>query len=255
MLEQFDRVVYFDLEGTGTDPESDRIVEMAFLSDSGDVLLDTRVNPEQPIPPGATAVHGISDDDVADLEPFGFHADRVQEIIDGACLVGYNLIRYDSPLLDRELQMAFLPGLHKDDQGRIDQQEIDPYGLWMELEPRTLEGAVERFGVGEVYDAHSAVGDASAVRGVLTGLLLTMGVAADADLLALSKPEGAVDRDGKFVRNDEGRVVFNFGKHKGQWVGSQPGFLEWMLKKDFSSDAKSHARYYLSELRKAGRYG
>lgn len=254
MLELFDRAVFFDLEGTGTDPESDRIVEMAFLSGSGEVLLDTRVNPEQPIPAEATAVHGISDSDVADLDPFKAHAKRVQEIITDACLIGYNLIRYDSPLLDRELRMAKQPGLRRDEKDRIDHQEIDPYGLWMRLEPRTLEGASTRFGLVAHDDAHSALSDASVLRLVLETMLDQFGVPPEADLLDLSKREGAVDRDGNFVRTDEGRVLFNFGKHKGEWVGSQPGYLEWMLKADFGAETKSYARYYMNEMRKAGMF-
>jgi DNA polymerase III epsilon subunit-like protein len=243
-----ERIVYFDLEATGPDPDQDRIVEMTFAADEG-ILLNTLVNPCRPISSGAIAVHGISDEDVAELAPFGAHAERVQEIIDGAVLCGYNIIRFDSKLLDRELRLAGQPGLLKDD-GVIVHPEVDLYGLWMRAQPRTLETALLLFGGVELDGAHRSEADTAALPKVLQGMKekLLGRPYADVQLLRdLSRPEGMVDRDGKFTVKD-GVVCFAIGQQRGQPVTSDPGFLDWMLRKDFSAETKRFAQQFLDEI-------
>jgi len=102
-------LVFFDLETTGVDTKTDRIVELALirLSPHGDVLERVRrFNPEMPIPPGATAVHGISDDDVKDEATFGQRARALSALLDGCDLAGFNILRFDLPLLDNEFHRA-----------------------------------------------------------------------------------------------------------------------------------------------------
>lgn len=242
------RYVYFDLEGTGPDAYYDRVVEMAF-HDGTDFLLNVRVNPGRPIPPETTAVHGISDADVVGCPPFSDYAARVQSIVDGAVLVGYNLIRYDTILIDRELRMAGERGLDRDSDGVIVHPEVDLFGIWNRLEPRKLATAAKRFGGYDLADAHAAGADTECLPAILDGLLEAFDLAGDVEELAgLSRPEGAVDRDGKFVRRDDGVVVFNFAKVRGQPVHSDEGFLRWMLGKDFSPETLRYVREFLEEM-------
>lgn len=239
--------VYFDLEGTGPDAYRDRIVEMAF-HDGEDFLLNVRVNPGRPIPPATTEVHGISDADVVGEPPFSHFAPKVQTIIEGAVLVGYNLIRYDTILLNRELRMAGEDGLARDRDGVIVQPEVDLFGIWNRMEPRRLATAAQRFGDYELTDAHEAGADTECLPPILEGLRREFDLNGDVEALAeLSRPEGSIDRDGKFVRRDDGVVVFNFAKVRGQPVHSDPGFLSWMLGKDFSPETLRYARQFLNE--------
>lgn len=240
--------LFFDLEGTGPDPDHDRIVEMCFFDATGE-LLTTRVDPQRPIPKEASEVHGIYDEDVAECELFGAYAEAVQLLVDDAILVGYNIRRYDSILLDRELRMAGQPGLKRDDDGRIVHREVDLYRMWMQLEPRDLATAVKKFAGADLENAHSAQADTEVLPEVLMGMLHAFGLADPSidDLVELSRPEWEVDRDGKFKRREDGVVVFNIGGSRGQPVHSDPGFLRWMLGKDFSEETLAYARTFLVE--------
>jgi len=242
--------VYFDLEGTGPDAYHDRIVEMCFVErGSIEPTLSTRVNPGRPIPAEVTEVHGISTADVAGLPPFSEWAAQVQELVDGRVLVGYNLIRYDTILIDRELRMAGQPGLQRDRHGKICQPEVDLYGIWQRMEPRRLATAAKRFGGTDLENAHSADADTVVLPAILEGQLAEWGLDASIEKLAeLSRPEGFIDRDGKFVRREDGVVVLNFSKNRGQPVHADPSFLEWMLGKDFSPETPAYARIFLEEI-------
>ncbi len=244
-----ERFVYFDIESTGPDPYADRIVEIC-LVDSQFGKLETRVNPMCPIPEGASAVHGIFDHHVSNLPGFDAHAADVQAFIDGAVLVGYNLRRFDSVLLHRELRLARQRGLVTDDYDRIVQPEIDLFGMWQRLEPRTLTMAAKRFAGAELEDAHAASADTLVLPDILTGMLLTfkLGQVSVEQLVELSMPEGAVDRDGKFRRRADGVVVFTIGATtRDQPVLENPGMLRWMLDRDFTPETKYWARTFLSE--------
>lgn len=247
------RLVYFDLEGTGTDPYTDRIVEICMVEvgpGAAQTPFVARVNPTVPIPAEATAVHGISDADVADEPTFAEIAPTVQRAVEGAVLCGYNIRRYDTVLIDAELRRAGQPGLARDEDGRLDVHEIDLYALWMRLEPRTLAGAAARFAGVDLEDAHSALADTTVLPDVLAGLCAAFDLDAGdvSRLTELSIPEGAIDRDGKFRQDDDGVVVFNFSQKRGQPVFSDPGLLRWMLSKDFSQETKAYARAFLEEL-------
>jgi DNA polymerase-3 subunit epsilon len=207
-----------------------------------------RINPEFPIPIAATAVHGITDQHVADCPTFFQFAPVVQEIVQDAVLVGYCSRTFDTIMLDQELRRAGQPGLPHDSAGRIIAPEIDLFQLWIRHEDRKLTTAARRFaGVELAERAHTADADAFVLPAVLDGLCAQFGLdAADIErLCALSIPDGAVDRDGKFVKNADGVVCFNFGPKKGEPAQSDPGLLEWMLKKDFSPETKAvaHALY------------
>lgn len=242
------RLVWLDIEGTGVDPYRDRIVEICILSDDGREL-ETRVNPGVPIPQEATAVHGITDADVADAPRFAEIAGDVQDLVGGAILGSYNGRRYDTVILDAELRRAGRPGLPRDEFGRIDVPEIDLYAIWSNLEPRNLAAAARRFAGVELVDAHSASADTRVLPDVLRGICFEFALDADDldELVRLSIRDGSVDRDGKFLV-ENGVVVFNFGQKRGVPVAGEPGLLEWMLSRDFSPETKAFARLFLEQI-------
>ena len=239
-------IVCFDLETTGIDPATDRIVEISILRvepDGARQVRTRRINPGRPIPEGATAVHGISDEDVADAPPFRQVAKGLLELLDGADLAGFNVARFDIPLLDREFRDCGLkPGL---DQRRV----VDSMTIFHRMEPRDLSAAT-RFYLGREHTgAHGAEADVAASFEILEAQLeryedLPDGVDA-LDAWIRRVPDNAADQSGKFVK-ENGRVVFNFGKHKGKPLAdiaaSAPDYLKWILGSDFPDDAKRFVR-------------
>ena len=239
-------IVFFDLETTGTDPATDRIVEVAALRIDADGTRSARcrrLNPERPIPPAATAVHGIHDDDVRDAPTFRKVARSLLAFLDGADLGGYNVSRFDVPLLERELRDCDLDL----ELGR--RRGVDVMTIFHRKEPRDLTAAAKFFLGREHAGAHSAEADVAITIDVLEAQLeryddLPHSVD-ELDAWIRRVPADAVDRSGKFVLKD-GAVVFAFGKHQGQPLaeiaGRHPDYLEWILGSDFPDDARELVR-------------
>lgn len=247
--------IYLDVESTGTEPLEDRIVEVAMVVDrphperegTGQRFTECRRhNPGVPIPEEAAAVHGITNEDVADEEPFSYAAPYYQKLLDDAdVLVGFNLRAFDCPMLDAELQRAGHPGI---DLEAV--REVDLYRLWLRWEDRTLETAVDRFLGHELTDAHSAEADAQVLEPLLTEMSRHYG-RDPYDLEALAEasvPDHEVDRSGKLVRVD-GQVCFAFGKHRGEPVREHPEYADWVLGADFPADTKAAVREELEVAR------
>ena len=239
-------IVCFDLETTGIDPASDRIVEISILRlepDGTRRVRTRRINPGCPIPKEATAVHGIRDEDVADAPSFRQVAKGLLELFEGADLAGFNVTRFDIPLLDREFRDCKLDvGL---DQRRI----VDAMTIFHRMEPRDLSAAT-RFYLGREHTgAHAAEADVAVSFEILEAQLARYDELPNTvdglDAWLRRVPENAADQSGKFVRED-GRVVFNFGKHKGkplvEVAAAAPDYLEWILGSDFPDDAKQFVR-------------
>lgn len=236
------RLVALDVETTGTDPWADRIVEIALHDpDSGLMLLEERVNPGQPIPPEASACHGITDADVAGLPGFERWAGEVQRALDGATLLTYAGRSFDVVIVDRELREAGEPGI---DLEAV--TEIDLYRCWLELEPRTLEGAVRRYLGREHQGSHSAAADAEILGRLLNAVCTKHRVALE-ELASMSRPDSEVDRSGKFIRSEHGEILFNFSKNAGEPALNHPGMLRWMLQRDFPQDSLDVARQLLEQ--------
>ena len=228
-----ERLLAIDLEATGLDPHHDRIVELAIVrANDGLVLMHERYHPGIPIPPRATAVHGISDADVAHCDAFATRAGHVQAILKDAVLVGYNCRRFDTVLVDAELRRAGEAGL---DLATV--QEIDLLRVWAESERRTLELAVQRFLGHAHHGAHGALNDAEVLVPLLQAMKRAWGLEHH-DMLDLSRPPGEVDRSRRLRLDRNGRVVFNFGKHSGEPIDEHPDYLEWMLASDFPADTR-----------------
>jgi DNA polymerase-3 subunit epsilon len=243
---QLDRpLAVFDLETTGTDPGTDKIVEISVLRVGVDGERETRtrrVNPGRPIPPAATAVHGIGDEDVRDQPTFRQIARGLLDFLEGADLAGFNVSRFDLPLLQRELADCGL------DLGLQDRRVVDAMTIFHRKEPRDLEAAV-RFYLGRDHErAHSAEADVVATLEVLDAQLERYDdlprATADLDAWTRRVPAGAIDRSGKFVFRD-GEARLAFGKHQGhslrQVAREAPGYLEWIVQSDFPEDAKQVA--------------
>lgn len=236
-----ERMLAIDLEATGLDPLTDRIVELAIVRvRDGLVLLHERFCPGVPIPQQATAVHGISDADVAHCDYFATRAADVQKMLEGAILLGYNSRRFDTVMLDAELRRAGEVGLDL-----ATTQEIDLLRVWAESERRTLGLAVQRF-LGHAHaGAHGALDDAEVLVPLVHAMKRAWGLE-DYDLLHMSCPPGEVDRSGRLRLNRGGKVVFNFGKHAGELVSEHQDYLDWMLTSDFPPDTM-HAIRKLKE--------
>jgi DNA polymerase-3 subunit epsilon len=233
-----------DLETTGVNAQTDRIVEISVLliqPDRQTTHHTRRCNPGQPIPHDATAIHGITDADVEAEPPFEEIADDVLTWLADCDLCGFNLKRFDLPLLYNEFRRI---GRNFDYDGRalIDAQEI-----FHAYEPRNL-GAAVRFYLGrEHQDGHTAAADVLATAAVLDAMLIRYpDLQRDvAGLHAQFKDPNALDSGGWF-RRISGEVRFTKGKHRGQPLEfvarNTPDYLEWMLAADFMPDTKALVR-------------
>lgn len=244
-------LVFFDIESTGLNIATDRIVEISIVKVSpttpgapNDVEVKTRrINPGMPIPPEAQAVHGISDDDVKDCPKFAQIAKSLAQMLQGCDIAGYNSNRFDIPLLAEEFLRA---GVDYDFHKR---NLVDVQNIFHKKEQRTLKAAY-KFYCGENLDnAHSAEADTMATYRVLEAQLDRY--AADEEeplqndveyLAKYSTINSYVDYAGRIVLDDNGEPVFNFGKHKGHPVRevlrSEPSYYNWMMDGDFTLDTK-----------------
>lgn len=235
-------IVFFDLETTGINPNTDRIVELSYLkvypngNEEGKTL---RVNPGIPIPPEATAIHHITDADVADCPTFKEIGKQLARDIEGCDLAGFNSNRYDIPLLAEE----FLR--HDIDFDMSKRKFVDVQVIFHKMEQRTLTAAYKFYCQKELIGAHGAEADTRATYEVLMAQLdrypeLKNDVAF---LSEFSSHTRNVDFAGKIIYNSEGVEVFNFGKYKDQPVEDvlkkDMGYYGWMMNGDFSLHTKN----------------
>jgi len=240
-LNQDRPLVCFDLETTGTSIDRDRIVEIGLVRvepDGSRRSYRTLINPEMPIPPAAAAVHGITDADVRDAPVLSAVAREVVALFEGADLAGFNSVNFDAPLLENELRRV---GVEFSLAGR---RHLDAMRLFHRMEPRTLTAAYAKYCGKDLSEAHAALADVEATLEVLDAMVARYDALSGdvADLHRLSNPnEGRfVDRSRKFEWTDDGQAAFAFGKHRGTTLAEiarlHPGYLEWMLGKDFSDE-------------------
>ena len=229
-------LVFFDLETTGVDTAKDRIVEISMVKvmPDGEEIVRTRlINPQMHIPEDATAVHGITDEDVKDQPTFAQIAKSLSQFIEGCDFGGFNSNRFDLPMLVEEFLRA---GVDVDFKKR---KFIDVQNIFHKMEQRTLVAAYKFYCNKDLTDAHSAEADTRATYEVLKAQLdryseLQNDVAA---LAEFSSRGETVDYAGRIVYNDKGEEVFNFGKYKGVKVSEvfqrEPSYYDWMMNGDF----------------------
>ena len=235
----------FDIESTGIVPQRDRIVEISVLKlfpDGRTQSTTRRLNPGIPIPPGATAIHKITDADVADCPSFADIADKLYRYLEDCDLGGYNITGFDVPLLECEFKRCGL------DFHTSERRIVDAYNIFCKLYPRTLSAAYEFFCGKTLIDAHGAAADTQATFEVLLGQLerhpeLPVDVDALAEFGDLAGPD-AVDRSRRFKWSGD-EVVVNFGKNAGRTLKdlaeNDPGFLRWIVRSDFPDEVKEIA--------------
>ncbi|GHT20477.1 DNA polymerase III subunit epsilon [Bacteroidia bacterium] len=235
-------IVFFDLETTGMNIVSDRIVEISYLKvmPNGDEETKTRrINPEMPIPPEVTAIHGITDEDVKDAPTFKEVAKSLMAQIEGCDLAGFNSNRFDIPLLAEEFLRV---GVDLDFTKR---KFIDVQTIFHKKEQRTLSAAYKFYCGKELEDAHTAEADAKATYEVMKAQLdkypdLENDMAFLAEFSAYGNN---VDFAGRIVYDDQKREVINFGKYNGQLVEDvfkrDLGYYDWMMKSDFPQHTKN----------------
>ncbi len=250
-------IVFFDLETTGTNISIDRIVELSVIKiyPNGEREERTRrLNPEMPIPPEATAVHHISDEDVKNEPTFRQIAKNFYIFLEGCDLGGYNIVKFDLPVLIREFQRA---GLQFSTEGR---RIADAYSIFCRMEPRTLTAAYKFFCGKTLEGAHGASADTLATVEVFEAQLARYGAPDYTDFpekiekfpanmdeineFCASQNPDWVDANGRF-RWRNGDAVVSFGRHSGtplrQLAEQHPEFLQWILKADFPEDVKKIA--------------
>ncbi|KAA6308839.1 DNA polymerase III subunit epsilon, partial [termite gut metagenome] len=214
-LELKNPLIFFDLETTGININSDRIVEISYLKvcpDGNEVSKTFRVNPEMHIPQEASAVHGIYDADVAKCPVFKEIARSIANDIEGCDLAGFNSNRFDIPVLAEEFLRAEV------DIDISRRKCIDVQVIFHKMEQRTLSAAYKFYCGMDLEDAHTAKADARATYEVLKSQLDRYSELRNdvAFLSGFSSFTKNVDFAGRMVYNEDNVEVFNFGKYKGQ---------------------------------------
>src|SRR5690606_37970033 len=250
-------LAFFDLETTGVNVASDRIVEIAILKVLPDGRIEKRpdpalgktrllVNPGVPIPAETSAIHGIFDEDVKDAPTFQEISGKLFKFLYDCDLAGFNSSKFDVPILAEEFLRC---GIDFSVEGR---NLIDVQNIFHLMEQRTLKAGYKFYCKKDMENAHEAMADVEATYEVFMAQLekyadteiedrdgtMIKPVANDTEHLHFtSQRQRNVDMLGRIVYNDKDEEVFNFGKHKGKTVRevlrTEPGYYGWMLNGDF----------------------
>lgn len=247
-------IAFFDLETTGVNISTDRIIEICIVRvsppDEKVEVKTFRVNPGMPIPDQSSAIHGIFDKDVADKPTFSEIAQQVNQFMKDCDLGGFNSIRFDIPLLIEEL---FRAGIEFDITKR---KLIDSQRIFHLMEPRTLAAAYRFYCNRDLENAHSAEADTLATYHILKAQIaryadkqvkdtegkVSVPIKNDMQVLHDFSVGNMVDLAGRMVLSDKGEELFNFGKYKGMKVKDtllkDPMYYDWIMKGDFPQDTK-----------------
>ena len=235
-------IIFFDLETTGVNISHDRIIELSYIKvypNGTEEEKSMRINPEMSIPAESTAIHHITDEDVADKPTFKQIAKELAKVFEGCDIAGYNSNRFDIPLLMEEFLRA---GINIE---LSRQKFVDVQTIFHKMEQRTLSAAYKFYCNGDLENAHSANADTRATYEVLKAQLDRYpNLKNDVEFLSnFSSFNKNVDLMGRIVYNEQGVEVFNFGKYKGVSVKEvferrDPSYYAWMMNGDFALDTK-----------------
>lgn len=235
-------LVIFDLETTGINTSKDRIVELCMIRIQPDGErhdLNMRFNPQIPIPPEITLIHGISDADVAHEASFAEKAHEISHFLNNCDFAGFNSNKFDFPMLVEEF---FRAGIEFDISKR---KFIDAQKIFHQMEPRNLTAAYKFYCQKDLSNAHSAKADTEATWEIIQSQLERYeNLEPNIDFLhKFSGQNNMADLAGRLVYNEKQEVVFNFGKHKGKRVEevfkSDYGYYDWMMQGDFPVQTKN----------------
>ncbi|MFZ5971758.1 MAG: exonuclease domain-containing protein [Bacteroidota bacterium] len=246
-------LAFFDLETTGTNIANDRIIEIAVIKamPNGEVVRKVDlVNPGMPIPPSSSAIHGIYDEDVRDKPTFKELAKDYARFLEGADLAGFNILKFDVPMLVEEFLRADV------DFDYTRKRIIDAQRIFHLMEKRTLRAAYQFYCQKDMADSHSAEADTEATMEVLLAQIARYDqqpvtdsngnkvgeIKNDMDALGQISAIDVFDLAGRMIKNDKNEVLFNFGKHKGKPVlkvlREEPAYYDWFMNGDFPLDSK-----------------
>jgi len=242
MLQLKKPLAFIDIEATGTNVAVDRIVEIAcvkVLPDGNRSVKRKVINPQIPIPQSVTDIHGITNEMVANAPTFKQVAQEIKQFLDGCDLSCYNAYRLDIPLLMEEFLRA---EVEFDMKGR---KVIDVQKIFHQMEQRTLAAAYKFYCNKSLEGAHGAEVDAQATAEILDAQVQRypqLGNTVDSVLKAVGE-EAIIDFARRFVYDDKGVEVFNFGKHKGRPIAdvlkAEPQYYDWMMKGEFPMNTKN----------------
>jgi DNA polymerase-3 subunit epsilon len=262
---------FFDLESTGLNVIRDRIMQIAIIKYFKDGRepqeLEMLINPGIPISAEAMNVHGILPKDVANKPVFAQVAQQIYNFIGDADLAGYNVSRFDLPMLMEEFARV---GLEFDVERR---RIVDVQRIFYKMEPRNLKAALKFYCGKNFEDAHDALADVRATIDVFKGQLKMYDgvdhkdddgnvtpapIQNDVQLLHdFTQDTGTIDVTNRLKLNDNGEVVFNFGKYTGvpvrKVLEDEKNYLYWILNKEFSVQVKNIIRKILKEYERENR--
>lgn len=240
-------IAFIDLETTGTNLSTDRIIEIAIvkiLPDGSRQVKRKLLNPEMPIPAQSTEIHGITDEMVQSAPTFKQCANELKQYIEGCDLGGYNSNRFDIPLLMEEFLRSGM------DLDLTTRKMVDVQHIFYTMEPRTLTAAYKFYCEKDLESAHSAEHDVNATIEVLLSQIQRypqLGNSVESILNVIGE-EKIVDYARRFCFDDKGVEIFNFGKHKGKSVvtvlKAEPQYYDWMMRGDFPL----HTKQKLTEI-------
>jgi DNA polymerase-3 subunit epsilon len=241
MLQLTKPIAFIDIEATGSNPATDRIVEIAiikYLTDGTRNVKRKLLNPQMPIPQVVVDIHGITDEMVKDAPTFKQAAHEIKQFLVGCDISCYNAYRLDMPLLVEEFIRA---GVEFEMKGR---KLVDVQKIFHQMEQRTLSAAYKFYCNKTIENAHSAEADAAATAEILDAQLARypqLGNTLDSVLKVIGE-DPIIDFARRFVYDDKGVEIFNFGKHKGRAVAdvlkAEPQYYDWMMRGEFPMNTK-----------------
>jgi DNA polymerase-3 subunit epsilon len=241
MLQLTKPLAFIDIEATGSNAATDRIVEIAIikhLPDGSRTIKRKLLNPQIPIPQIVCDIHGITDEMVKEAPTFKQAAHEIKQFLDGCDLSCYNAYRLDIPMLVEEFIRA---GVEFEMKNR---KLVDVQKIFHQMEQRTLAAAYKFYCNKSLENAHSAEVDAAATAEILNAQLAKypqLGNNIDSVLKAIGD-DNIIDFARRFIYDDKGKEVFNFGKHKGRAIAdvlkAEPQYYDWMMKGEFPMNTK-----------------
>jgi DNA polymerase III subunit epsilon len=241
MLQLTKPIAFIDIEATGSNPATDRIVEIAiikYLPDGARSVKRKLLNPQVPMPKVVIDIHGITDEMVKDAPTFKQAAQEIKQFLTNCDLSCYNAYRLDIPLLVEEFIRA---GVEFEMKGR---KLVDVQKIFHQMEQRTLAAAYKFYCDKSLENAHSAEVDAAATAEILDAQLVRypqLGNTLDS-IIKVVGDDNLIDFARRFVFDEKGVEVFNFGKHKGRPVAdvlkAEPQYYDWMMRGEFPMNTK-----------------
>jgi DNA polymerase-3 subunit epsilon len=245
-------IIFFDLETTGVNVETDRIVQIALMIVKPDGTKEFKsryINPEIPIPKEASDVHHITDETVKDAPIFKRVAKGLFQIFEGCNVAGYNSDAFDIPLLHKEFERCGIEW----DVSKV--QRVDVFKLYKLMHPNDLSSVYHRLTGNILTNAHNAEDDINATFEVFNKLVeLSDGMFESVEDVTEYTQDGKLlfDLAGKMYIDEDGIVRWSYTKHKDKPILDDRGYLDWFMKQDSTpSETKKRVLDYIVNKKSA----